>query len=196
MPKKIKKTQDNEYIETGIDRLLKAVNEKKKIKMSEAALMFNVSEELIEDWGNVLENHKMITMRYPIMGEPTLEVFVEKRPTKKGMHSKKEKKKKEKIKTNKKPKKIPKIPLKIIIPFVVIVVIFVVLYALSVSQYSYIVQQLYNAMGSFMLLITGYGTSKILYPIMIVVIAIVASVGTFFFLKKREKHHKTGGKKK
>ena len=76
-PVKKKTVRENKevYIITGIDKLLRAVQEKKKLMFSEAAQIFGVSEKLIEDWGNILERNKLIKMRYPLIGEPVLEII-------------------------------------------------------------------------------------------------------------------------
>lgn len=62
------------YLSTDIDRLYSYVLERKKIKLSVVAKKFNVKKELVEEWGSILEEHRMIEMHYPVAGEPTLRI--------------------------------------------------------------------------------------------------------------------------
>lgn len=79
------------YIETEIDRLYKLVKERGSIKISEAAKKIGVSEDTVRGWGEVLEEHKLIELHYPIAGKPSLGI---RRP--KLLKGKKVKEKKEK----------------------------------------------------------------------------------------------------
>jgi hypothetical protein len=81
-------------IETGIDKLHRLVREKGKIRLSEAASSLGVSEEIILEWGEILEEHKLIELHYPIAGKPILGVLRRKLP--KPEKGKKEKKKEKK----------------------------------------------------------------------------------------------------
>ncbi len=60
------------YLSTDIDSLHKLVLEKGVIKLADAAKRFKTTKKNVEDWGNILEDHKMIEMHYPVAGEPTL----------------------------------------------------------------------------------------------------------------------------
>jgi hypothetical protein len=65
-------TGKTQYIETEIDRLYKLVKERGSIKVSEAAKNIGVSEDTVRKWGEVLEEHKLIELHYPIAGKPSL----------------------------------------------------------------------------------------------------------------------------
>ena len=60
------------YLETNADRLLKMVNRKGELKISEAAKSFGISESKIEEWGNILEEHKLVRMHYSPIGDPKI----------------------------------------------------------------------------------------------------------------------------
>jgi hypothetical protein len=64
-------------IETGIDKLLDLVQEKKKITVSEAARKLKVSENKIESWGKVLSDENIIEFTYPAnpLNPPFLRAF-------------------------------------------------------------------------------------------------------------------------
>lgn len=59
-------------IETGIDRLLKLVKQKEKITLSEASENLGIPKDTIMSWGEVLEDHGLLEMHYPITGKPSL----------------------------------------------------------------------------------------------------------------------------
>lgn len=93
-------------IETNIDKLYKMILERGSLGLYSAARDIGVSVELIEEWGKVLEEHKMIEMHYPPFGKAILRV-----PStgkEKAKHVKKEEKKKETIPGKEKPKKMKK----------------------------------------------------------------------------------------
>jgi hypothetical protein len=64
-------------IETGIDKLLDLVQEKKKLTVSEAAKKLKVSESKIESWGKVLSDENIIEFTYPSnpLNPPFLRAF-------------------------------------------------------------------------------------------------------------------------
>ena len=62
------------FLETDVDRLLDAITKKGRIKASELAGIFKVPRSKIEEWGIILEDHKLIEMHYPPFGEPVLMV--------------------------------------------------------------------------------------------------------------------------
>jgi hypothetical protein len=62
------------YLSTDIDGLYGYVKQQKSVKLSAAARKFGVSRELIEGWGGILEDHRMIEMHYPVTGEPLLRI--------------------------------------------------------------------------------------------------------------------------
>jgi len=59
-------------IETQIDKLYRMVRERGKIRISEAAENLGVSEDTVREWGEILEEHKLIEVHYPIAGKPSL----------------------------------------------------------------------------------------------------------------------------
>lgn len=62
------------YVETSVDKLLRMVKEKGMVRLKDAAKAFGVPKERIEEWGNILEDHKLIEMHYPPMGSAVLRV--------------------------------------------------------------------------------------------------------------------------
>ena len=59
-------------METDVDKILMVIKEKKKVKFSELAKMFNVSKQTIEEWAKILEDHGLAQIFYPTLGEPEL----------------------------------------------------------------------------------------------------------------------------
>lgn len=55
--------------QTDIDRLYRAINSSDMITITQAAAMFRISKEQAEEWGKILENHGLIELRYPAIGE-------------------------------------------------------------------------------------------------------------------------------
>ncbi|MFH1065374.1 MAG: hypothetical protein V1734_02605 [Nanoarchaeota archaeon] len=55
--------------QTDIDRLYRAINSSNMITITRAAAMFKISKEQAEEWGKILENHGLIELRYPAIGE-------------------------------------------------------------------------------------------------------------------------------
>lgn len=80
------------YLETSVDKLLDLVKKEKVIKFSDAAKKLNVNEKQIEEWGKILEDHKLIELDYPVVGKPVLifreksvkKIKEKKKPSKKG----------------------------------------------------------------------------------------------------------------
>ena len=56
--------------QTELDLLLEMINEKKSIPMSDIEKMFSVSKDLAEEWGRILEEHNLIKVYYPALGDP------------------------------------------------------------------------------------------------------------------------------
>lgn len=65
-------------VETNIDRLHHLIKEKGEIKVSKAAKIFNVNESEIERWGQILQDHNLVQLHYPLIGEAVLKVKQEK----------------------------------------------------------------------------------------------------------------------
>lgn len=77
-------------IETGVDKLLKLVKSNEKITLSKACEDLGESRETVMSWGEILEDHGLIEMHYPITGKPSLWTIRPKMT--KGRKGKKEKK--------------------------------------------------------------------------------------------------------
>ena len=76
------------FVETNIDKLYKHIKEKGKVRVTEAAKMFDVKAEKIEEWGKILEDHDLIELHYPAIGKPILKI----REVKRKNHKKRNKK--------------------------------------------------------------------------------------------------------
>ncbi|MBI5391986.1 hypothetical protein HZB00_03200 [Candidatus Woesearchaeota archaeon] len=59
--------------ETDFDKIMLLVETYKTIKLSEAAHVFNISREKAEHWGHVLEEHLLLRVHYPALGEIELQ---------------------------------------------------------------------------------------------------------------------------
>lgn len=77
--KKVKRTEKikepkeiREIIETDVDKLYDLIRNKGIIKVNEAAKILNTNVDQVEEWGKILEEHKLIRLRYPPIGEPVL----------------------------------------------------------------------------------------------------------------------------
>ena len=56
-------------IETPIDELVKLLQERKKITLSDAASLLGVETTKVEDWVKVLEEHGFVELIYPALGD-------------------------------------------------------------------------------------------------------------------------------
>ena len=59
-------------ITTPIDRLFELVMKKGKIRIKDAAKNFSVNKTQIEEWAKILEDHNLIEIHYPPIGESEL----------------------------------------------------------------------------------------------------------------------------
>ena len=59
-------------INTDLDRLYEALKQKKKIKISEIASTYKVSNDIALEWCKTLELGKLAALSYPRFSEPTL----------------------------------------------------------------------------------------------------------------------------
>lgn len=59
-------------IETTIDKLLKLLREKKKVPISEALRILKITESQLESWIGSLEDHGIVELKYPVLGEPEI----------------------------------------------------------------------------------------------------------------------------
>jgi hypothetical protein len=72
--------KETEKIETSIDRLYQLVQKYKRIKIDDdLARRIGVSRSQIEGWALILEDHKLVELHYPAIGEPEIRVMEEKR---------------------------------------------------------------------------------------------------------------------
>jgi len=62
-------------LETDIDKVLKIIGEKGSIRIDELAKNLNVSEEKIEEWIEILEEHNLVTLEYPPFGKPFVKII-------------------------------------------------------------------------------------------------------------------------
>lgn len=61
-----------ELVETDIDKLYEMVRESGTLRVGVAAKRLGIDMEQIEEWGRVLEQHKLIKLHYPPVGDPVL----------------------------------------------------------------------------------------------------------------------------
>lgn len=78
---------------TDIDLLYEIVNTKGRAKMSFLAKAFNVDRKTIEDWAALLEEHELLKIHYPAIGEA--ELMIPKEAQKEERHADEKKDKKE-----------------------------------------------------------------------------------------------------
>jgi len=64
-------------IETAIDEVLKIIEEKGSITIDEIAKKFHVDVSVIEEWAKILEEHRLASINYPIIGKPYLSLIKE-----------------------------------------------------------------------------------------------------------------------
>ncbi len=62
--------KSNTVSETDLDILYKVINEKKEIIISDLAKYFKVSDKIMLEWCNILEEARMISIKYPLVGSP------------------------------------------------------------------------------------------------------------------------------
>ncbi len=74
---------DNNKLTTEIDILYKLIKDQKVIKLSLAAKKLNLPKEKIQEWADVLENHRMIDILYPVVGDPVLKIKMSRQEEKK-----------------------------------------------------------------------------------------------------------------
>jgi|SRR3989344_3113189 len=55
--------------QTQFDELVNLVNKTGIVKVSEIAKKFGISRQLAEEWGKILEEHKLVMLHYPTFGE-------------------------------------------------------------------------------------------------------------------------------
>jgi hypothetical protein len=72
--------KETEKIETAIDKLYQLVQKYKKLKIDDdLARRIGVSRSQIEGWALMLEEHKLVELHYPAIGEPEIRAIEEKK---------------------------------------------------------------------------------------------------------------------
>lgn len=59
-------------IETSVDKLVILARQKRGITVSEAAKLLGTSEQQVEEWTRILEEHKMLKLEFPVVGPPKI----------------------------------------------------------------------------------------------------------------------------
>lgn len=59
-------------IATSVDRLILIVKKRKEISLSDAAKYLGVSEDQVEEWVRILEEHNYLKLKYPAIGKPKI----------------------------------------------------------------------------------------------------------------------------
>lgn len=68
--KKLKKVK--EHVETDVDKLYELVKKRGLLKVRAASKELSIETDQIEEWGRILEEHKLVKLHYPAVGEPVL----------------------------------------------------------------------------------------------------------------------------
>ncbi len=119
-------------IETDIDRLYGLVKEKGSISVSDAAKKLGTKPATVMEWGDILEDHGMVELHYPVSGKPSLRM--KKPAASKGNKSKKEKHRKPRLSLRKRfTKKVIMIYIEIIVLGELLIYIFFVNRYLSMN---------------------------------------------------------------
>ncbi|MFH1473384.1 MAG: hypothetical protein ABIE55_00665 [Candidatus Aenigmatarchaeota archaeon] len=58
------------FIETAIDKLIKLLRKRKRIRISEAAKILKVTQKQLDEWVFTLEDKGIVDLKYPVFGEP------------------------------------------------------------------------------------------------------------------------------
>ncbi len=77
MPEGVKPHDD--ILETDIDKLFNLVKRRRSITLSAAAKELGKTDKDIAEWGGILEKHKLVTLHYPIFGDPELRIVEKKK---------------------------------------------------------------------------------------------------------------------
>lgn len=60
--------------ETDFDRLLELIKKYERLKLSDVAKIFGISIKKAEAWTTILEQHNLVEVHYPAIGEPELKI--------------------------------------------------------------------------------------------------------------------------
>jgi len=64
---------EGKMVETTIDKLFNLVDKRNKVKINDAlAKEIGVSKERIEEWAVIMEEHNLVSVNYPTIGEPEI----------------------------------------------------------------------------------------------------------------------------
>ena len=72
MTGKKEKVRIKEHLETDIDKLYELVRDRGIVKVGDAAKKLKIDDEQAEEWGRVLEEHNLVRLHYPPVGDPVL----------------------------------------------------------------------------------------------------------------------------
>jgi hypothetical protein len=80
----VKTVKDGRKIATNIDRLYEYVESQGRVKLNDAlAAKLKISKTQIEEWAMILEEHSLLELKYPTIGEPEIvSVHADKNPKK------------------------------------------------------------------------------------------------------------------
>jgi hypothetical protein len=67
-----KKSEVRELLETDVDKLYELTKDKGIVKVKDAAKILGINNDQVEEWARILEEHKLVRLRYPPVGEPVL----------------------------------------------------------------------------------------------------------------------------
>ncbi|MBL7160271.1 MAG: hypothetical protein ISS93_00260 [Candidatus Aenigmarchaeota archaeon] len=59
-------------IETNTDRLYNMINAKGRVSFKEISQIFKVDEDVVEEWAEILEEHKLVKVHYPTFGKAVM----------------------------------------------------------------------------------------------------------------------------
>lgn len=71
-PEEIEPRQMDEMVKTPIDELFELVMKKGSLKIKDAAKAFGVERSQMDAWAKILEDHDLIEIHYPPIGEPEI----------------------------------------------------------------------------------------------------------------------------
>ena len=71
-PREGKAEKIRDHVETDVDKLYEIVRDKGILKVKEASKILSIDMDQVEEWGRILEEHKLVRLRYPPVGEPVL----------------------------------------------------------------------------------------------------------------------------
>ena len=66
------KTKVKEVLETDVDKLYNLTRDKGILKVKDAAKSLGIDNEQVEEWARILEEHKLVRLRYPPVGDPVI----------------------------------------------------------------------------------------------------------------------------